>query len=85
MAYAIRRRTNTGVLELTKVINYNKCHHRAEFKQVNYLGEACQECQRVSGKKRVFIYFYTGSVFFEHGKPFLESVNDHSQDNTTGS
>ncbi|KAK2556695.1 Vitellogenin-1 [Acropora cervicornis] len=49
VAYTIRRRTNAGVLELTKVINYNKCQHRAEFKQVNYLGEACQECQQSLG------------------------------------
>lgn len=80
VAYAIRRRTNAGVLELTKVINYNKCQHRAEFKQVNYLGEACQECQQVSA-----VYCYTGRVIFEQWKPFLEGVNDHTQDNTTDS
>ena len=83
VAYAIRRRANAGVLELTKVINYNKCQHRAEFKQVNYLGEACQECQQVSGKKRTFPYCYTGRVIFEHWKPFLERVSDNTQVNTT--
>ena len=54
VSYAIMRENGQAELEgaeqftkVTKVINYEKCQNRPEFRQYTFNAEKCEKCQQV--------------------------------------